>query len=74
MHHSTTIRVSLPTRDNLRQLAKDDGVTLDQEVARLVRAERQRRIGHVLATSRPDAEERSWLEMGSEVVRSDASR
>lgn len=72
MQNSTTVRVTRNTRDDLRQLADDDGVTLDEEVNRLVRAERQRRIGQALATSRPDAEEASWLEVGADVVRTNA--
>ncbi|HSH61176.1 MAG TPA: hypothetical protein VK988_16360 [Acidimicrobiales bacterium] len=66
------MRVSRDTRDYLRQLADNDGVTLDEEVTRLVRAERQRRIGQALAINRPDAEERSWLEMGADVIAGNA--
>ncbi|HYX43393.1 MAG TPA: hypothetical protein VE760_00010 [Acidimicrobiales bacterium] len=65
--------MSRGTRDNLRQLAKDDGVTLDEELTRLVRGDRQRRMGQALAASSADAEERAWLEMGVEAVGSDAS-
>ncbi|MHB8663394.1 MAG: hypothetical protein ACYDH6_11985 [Acidimicrobiales bacterium] len=74
MQDSTTVRLARGTRDNLRHLAADDGVTLDEEIARLVRAERQRRIGHSLAATELDVEERAWLEMGAEAVRDDAGR
>jgi hypothetical protein len=58
----------------LRDLAKDDSVTLDEEVNRLVRAERQRRIGHALAAVQIDQEDQSWLDMGAEAVRNHARR
>ncbi len=74
MPNTTTVRVSRPTRDNLRDLADDDGVTLDEEVNRLVRAERQRRIGQALSVRQLDEEDSSWLEVGPEVVRDDARR
>jgi hypothetical protein len=72
MRESTTVRLSRTTRDNLRHLADDDGVTLDDEVARLVRAERQRRIGQALAATEHDTEEHLWLGIGAETIRNDA--
>lgn len=72
MRESTTVRLSRSTRDNLRHLADDDGVTLDDEVIRLVRAERQRRIGQALSASEPDTEEQLWLGIGAEAVRNNA--
>jgi hypothetical protein len=74
MRESTTVRLSRSTRDNLRHLADDDGVTLDDEIIRLVRAERQRRIGQALSRSEPDTEERTWIEVGAEAVRNNAGR
>lgn len=74
MRASTTVRVSRDTRDSLRDLAENDGVTLDEEVNRLVRAERQRRIGQALSVGHLDKEDSSWLEVGPEVVRNDARR
>jgi len=71
---TTTVRLSKDARDDLRHLAHSDGITLDEEVTRLVRAERQRRIGQVLATTRPDTEERTWIEMSADVIRDDAGR
>jgi hypothetical protein len=58
----------------LRHLADDDGVTLDDEIIRLVRSERQRRIGQALSASEPDTEEQPWIEMGAETVRNNAGR
>jgi hypothetical protein len=67
---STTVRVSTRTRDYVRQLAEDDGVTLDVEIERLARAERQRRMGAALADAAIDE---PWLDaVAQEVV--DASR
>lgn len=58
----------------MRHLADDDGVTLDDEIIRLVRAERQRRIGQALSASEPDTEEQTWIGIGAEAVRNDAGR
>ena len=74
MRDSTTVRLSRSTRDDLRHLADDDGVTLDDEIIRLVRAERQRRIGQALSASEPDTEEQTWIAMGVEAVRNNAGR
>jgi hypothetical protein len=71
MRDSTTIRVSPATRDALRALAERDGVTLDEELARLLRAERQRRMGIALA-GEPSAGEREWIDMGVATVRDHA--
>jgi hypothetical protein len=74
MPDSTTVRVTRGTRDSLRELADHDGVTLDEELARLVRSERQRRIGTALAAVAPDDDETAWLELGTEAPRDDAGR
>lgn len=74
MRESTTVRVSRDTRDSLRDLAEGDGVTLDEEITRLVRAERQRRIGQALSAGEPGDDERSWLEVAAAPVRDDAGR
>lgn len=49
MSGSTTIKVSVGTRDALRQLADRDGLTMDAQLAKLIRAERRRLIGAQLA-------------------------
>lgn len=72
MQDSTTVRVSRSTRDHLRHLADDDDVTLDEEITRLVRAERQRRIGQGLSTNALDADDRSWLEVAADTIGDDA--
>lgn len=68
MQDTTTIRLSRTTRDDLRRLADDDDVTLDQEITGLVRAERQRRIGRALAAAPPEADDDAWLDIGARTV------
>lgn len=74
MRESTTVRLSKRTRDELRHLADDDGVTLDDEIVRLVRSERQRRIGRALSESEPGTEEQLWLGICAETARNNAGR
>lgn len=74
MRESTTVRVSRATRDSLRALAAAEDLTLDQTLERLVKAERQRRIGLELGASPPDADESAWLDMGAETARGDDAR
>ena len=50
MSNLTTIKVSVQTRDALRQLAARDGLTLDAQIDRLIRSERRRIIGFQLAS------------------------
>jgi hypothetical protein len=71
MQTSTTVRVTTETRDSVKQLADTDGVTLDVEIQRLVRAERQRRIGAALATAPVDTD---WLNASLSDVRNHAGR
>lgn len=50
----TTIKVSVRTRDALRELAIRDGLTFDQQLQRLIRRERQRRMGEQLSSAELD--------------------
>ena len=68
MQETATVRVSRETRDRLREMAVSDGVTLDEEIRRLLRKERQRRIGDALAARAPDPDDESWLRLGVETV------
>lgn len=68
MHESTSVRVAATTRDAVRALADDDGISLDEEIRRLARAERQRRMGHALATAVPTGEDEQWLESSADAV------
>jgi len=73
MQDSTTVRVSRVTRDGLRALADQDGLTLDDALARLIRSERQRRLGEALAASELPDSDAAWLDLGAQTV-VDASR
>lgn len=74
MHESTTIRVAVSTRDAVRTLADADGVTLDEAVKRLARAERQRRMGLALATTVPSSDDEQWLGLSVRTVAEHARR
>ena len=73
MRETTTIRVAPATRAALRQLADVDGITADEELARLLRAERQRRLGLALAANDPSIDE-VWLNAGATTVIDHARR
>ena len=60
MPDSTTIKVSVRTRDALRELADREGLTFDAQIEKLVRRERRRIIGAQLASAP--------LDVGDEVV------
>lgn len=64
MPKTTTVRVSIETRDAVRALAARDGVTLAEEIRRLARAERQRRMGEALAVD-PRDDESAWLDLAA---------
>jgi hypothetical protein len=74
MRISTTVRVSRTTHENLRLLAVHDGLTLDEEIKQLVRAERQRRIGQALSAVILDEADQRWLEIGVKAASDDARR
>ena len=73
-NQSTTVRVSTTTRDAVQALAIDDGVTMDEEIRRLARTERQRRMGAALAAAEHDEADDPWLTLGGETVSRHASR
>ena len=62
MPDSTTIKVSVRTRDALRQLADREGLTFDAQLAKLIRRERRRIIGAQLASAPLDADEEAVLD------------
>lgn len=62
MQETTTIKVSVRTRDALRQLADREGLTLDAQLDRLIRRERRRLIGAQLAGAPLDADDRVVLD------------
>jgi hypothetical protein len=73
MSESTTIKVSVQTRDALRQLADRDGLTLDAQLDKLIRRERRRIIGAQLAGAPLDDDDLAVLDASAGDV-ADASR
>lgn len=72
MQKATTIRVSTRTRNDIRELADSEGLTMGEQLDRMVRAERQRRIGEALAAVPPDADDDRWVDIGVESIGDDA--
>ena len=62
MPDTTTIKVSVRTRDALRRLADRDGHTLDAQLQKLIRRERRRIMGAELASAAPDAADMAVIE------------
>lgn len=61
MSVSTTIKVSVRTRDALRQPADREGLTFDAQIEKLVRRERRRIIGAQLAGAPLDTDDEAVL-------------
>jgi hypothetical protein len=74
MPPSTTIKLSVSTADQLRERAKADGVTIEREIAKLLRQDLQRRIGESLALQELSEEDRDWLDLGARTVAKHAGR
>ena len=72
MSDATTIKVSVRTRDALRQLADREGLTFDAQIEKLVRRERRRIIGAQLASVPLDAGAEAVLDASASDV-ADAS-
>ena len=72
MSDSTTIEVSIRTRDALRRLADREGLTLDAQLEKLIRRERRRLIGAQLASAWLDADDQAMLDASASDV-ADAS-
>lgn len=73
MSGTTTIKVSIETRDALRKLADRDGLTLDAQLDKLIRRERRRIIGAQLAGAVLDDDDVAVLDASASDV-ADASR
>ena len=73
MSGTTTIKVSIETRDALRKLADRDGLTLDAQLDKLIRRERRRIIGAQLAGAVLDDDDVAVLDASANDV-ADASR
>jgi predicted HTH transcriptional regulator len=74
MPATTTIKLSVSTADQLRERAKADGVTIEREIAKLLRQDLQRRIGESLASQALSDEDRDWLDLGARTVARHAGR
>ena len=59
--HSTSVRIDAATHEELKRLSSELGTTVGHTVTLAVRALRQDRLGHELATELRDDEE-AWLE------------
>ena len=55
------MRVARTTHRQIRERAAEDGVTVDEELRRLLRYDRQRRIAKALATTEPGNDEEQIL-------------
>ena len=73
MSDTTTIKVSIRTRDTLRELANREGRTLDSQLEQLIRRERRRTIGRELSEGGLPDEDRQFLDASASDV-ADASR
>ena len=62
MPDTTTIKVSVRTRDALRELSDREGLTFDAQIEKLVRRERRRIIGAQLASAPLDADDEAVLD------------
>ena len=74
MPTTTTIKLSVSTADQLRERAKADGVTIEREIAKLLRLDLQRRMGESLASQVLSDEDRDWLDLGARTVAKHAGR
>ena len=72
MPDSTTIKVSVRTRDALRLLADREGLTFDAQLEKMIRRERRRIIGAQLAGAPLDADDEVVLDAAASDV-ADAS-
>ena len=72
MPESTTIKVSVQTRDALRRLADREGLTFDAQLDKMIRRERRRVIGAQLASAPLDAKDEAVLDASASDV-ADAS-
>lgn len=72
MPDSTTIKVSVQTRDELRRLADREGLTFDAQLQKLIQRERRRIIGAQLASAPLDADAEAVLDASASDV-ADAS-
>ncbi|MFT3852185.1 MAG: hypothetical protein QM733_05540 [Ilumatobacteraceae bacterium] len=61
------MKLSVKNRDDLRRLADEEGLTLDEALGRILRRERQRRMGEQLSGGL-EAEDRAVIRGGTHAV------
>jgi len=71
---STTIRVSRSLHRMIRELASRDGVTMEVELRRLVRLDRQLRMADAVRSEYLDADDLAVVAYASAVVGRESSR
>lgn len=73
MPDTTTVKVSIQTRDALRELADREGLTFDAQIEKLVRHERRRIIGAQFASVPLNSHDEAVLDASASDV-ADTSR
>jgi uncharacterized protein YybS (DUF2232 family) len=63
--HETTMRVSRANRDEVKTIAKEQGVTIDQALSLLLRRFRQQEMGEALAAVPLNEADRAVLDAGA---------
>jgi cytidylate kinase len=71
---TTTIRVSVAVRDEVRRLAAANGLTIDEQLRRMARLERQIKMAIDNSTRALTAEDLQVLEAGRATVREHLGR
>ncbi len=66
------MRVRVDTRDQIKALAETDGISMEEEIRRLARQERQRRMGIELSTDVSTAAEQAVLDAGAVTIQEHA--
>jgi fructose-1,6-bisphosphatase/sedoheptulose 1,7-bisphosphatase-like protein len=64
----TTVRVSIPVRDELRAIADANDTTMDQALAMVLKRYRQLAIGESLASWEAGENDRAVLDAGASTV------
>ena len=68
MSETTTFRVARSTHQELRERASQDGLTMEGELKRLLRYDRQRRMAEAFAREDPASEDLAVVQGGMAAV------
>ena len=68
MSDTTTLRVSRSTHQELRERANQDGLTMEAELKRMLRYDRQRRMAEAFATHEPAPDDLATVRGGTAAV------